>query len=351
MPAPHTHANINSEDQATMAANSLTDLSTEIRLEICSNFTSIDSPVKEHIDSIKGLLLSCKTIHEELQGEILRNTNQYLSNMKEEWTLTSPTTKLLTSSPSTLTEVQKGIKISIPNTFFRDLCAAEALENANGEHATKNPGLPRALVRILPLHVQHITVNTYEDDDKEASKSNITPLKEPIPINRFFWEFHKLLSAKDNRHTVHLDDGTNFFNMDYPLCVDSLTFNSALTLRTTRFKMLRDIFFPNNIIEAPIVEHFMLHPVASRNRNGSLDRSGRWGMRFNVAIIDDQEVLAGKTFRVLKKADKGRLQQNYGYRAHLPYMFTPSSGRPWMSARSIDIVYVDSEDDKGSTGA
>ena len=94
----------------------------------------------------------------------------------------------------------------------------------------------------------------------------------------------------------------------------------------------------------------MLHPVASRNRNGSLDRSGRWGMRFNVAIIDDQEVLAGKTFRVLKKADKGRLQQNYGYRAHLPYMFTPSSGRPWMSARSIDIVYVDGEDDKGSTG-
>ncbi|KAF1969797.1 hypothetical protein BU23DRAFT_571321 [Bimuria novae-zelandiae CBS 107.79] len=162
----------------------------------------ISLPLAEDYEHLsKGLMLSCKKINAEMENEIPKQMNRYLAEMKKEWN-DAYGSELRTSNPQTVLSIKKDITVAIPNSFFR----------------SQRVGLPRALTRLIPLHVDKIKITTYEDQ----------------PGHNLFVKFEDLfqfnLSFKDlfvEKLSVYCDDGTTFSN-DTRLATDCLVLQTNL---------------------------------------------------------------------------------------------------------------------------
>lgn len=268
---------------------------------VYSNLTSPTSPVKDHLATMKGLLLSCKLVYKELRREILQNTNKYLSALKTEWDLAVPNYELLTCTPTTLAEVRTGIEIRIPNSFFRDRCSGPPLRATARQFAMIS--IPRALVRILPLHVTHISVLTYED---KTGPEAILVLNSSLPLLGFFRGSRKLMG--ENKNPILLDDGTTFTTTDNPFCADGLTFTSVLQYSGSHYQLTHNTVTPHHHVSGPIVEHYALHPFGGRSSPNVSGRTigdwsdeicGKWQILYNIIDFNGIRILTGKTFHKL----------------------------------------------------
>jgi hypothetical protein len=179
---------------------SFQDLPAELRLMVYSN---ISPPLTSHLAfALKGLMMSCTTIKAEMEHAVVCNMIKYLDEMKEAWSAAYGTT-LRTSTPASVLDVKKGVTVSIPNSFFR----------LQGQHSMVGPWFPRPLLHLIPLHVDNITVEIYEDEPGTVPLDTKKTLKLHISLEN-------LLGTNES---IPLEDGTWFEIPRERLCADSLT--------------------------------------------------------------------------------------------------------------------------------
>ncbi|KAF2448468.1 hypothetical protein P171DRAFT_213343 [Karstenula rhodostoma CBS 690.94] len=168
------------------------DFPVEIRLMVYSH---ISPPLTSYLDyALKGLMLSCKETKTEMEHVIVANMKKYLDEMKKEWTETYGTT-LRVSTPTTVLEVKQGITVTIPGSFFW----------LGSQNSPGKPPFPRPLLRLLPLHVDNITL-----------KAGRNPLKYGL------LDFHSHIQELLHPRSEPGDD-PQFGVPPQPLCADSLT--------------------------------------------------------------------------------------------------------------------------------
>ena len=168
-----------------MAPTGFLDLPAELRLQIYEEaITSSTEPVKDHLGGYKGLILSCKVVHQEIQHEIVENMKKYLATMKEVWDEDEQHfSPLHITTPTTIADVLHKITVSIPNSWIRFRCRrAPGTRPAYGGMGC----LPSCFTKLTPLPLSRLTITTHEDGPvKEHESMPLEDIPDDFPIVLF----------------------------------------------------------------------------------------------------------------------------------------------------------------------
>jgi hypothetical protein len=143
------------------AARPILKLPSEIRNHIYGYCT----PINGHVRDYYGLLLSCKRIHIEYEGEVVGIISKLLDEVKRAWHLIYAT-PLRTSMPTCLGDMAN-ITVELPKSLYDRPSTYQTLHPDNSD-----PKLEPAVPCLLQLHLTELNITYYKDAPDSAGSRN-----------------------------------------------------------------------------------------------------------------------------------------------------------------------------------